>query len=59
MRLYVVQWCDRKAGWKDIPETAGKREFEVIHKMENLSRAMPSKAMRVIRKPHGWVPAQE
>jgi hypothetical protein len=55
-RLYAVQRCDRLQGWQDVAYF--QRWAEAVRASELAARESPGLVTRVIRKPHGFEPAQ-
>lgn len=56
-RYYCVQWCHNRKGWLDLPSLASKSEKIATDNMVAFqAQESTALAMRVIRKPHGWIP---
>ncbi len=55
MRYYVVQFLDARAGWRDMPQTASKKQKEVEAAAEVVAHRCTI-ATRTMQKPKGWSP---
>ena len=56
-RFYCVQFSHPKQGWIDLPSLASIKENQAINNMNDFSQEHPRTPLRVIRKPHGWIPS--
>ena len=57
-RYYIVQYCDKRAGWTDMPQTASFKNLEVVRSAESVAHKYMV-VTRVIQKPKGWEPNGE
>lgn len=54
-RFYCPQSCDGRAGWIDLPSLASKQKKEADGAAKEFAETH-KRVIRVIRKPHGWIP---